>query len=131
MNLDGTPPTTVLGSTFFTTTPSGYSPQSILKIFFIVFFALKFEMYRFCKLFPILKSLNMAEVGHSPVDVFKINTFAHPKISCSSLFESLPIQLSPVDTVRSARCFFSCIIASMRSSKVFCVMKRCTCTFLC
>ena len=128
----GTPPTTVLGSTFFTTTPSGYSPQSILKIFFIVFFfALKFEMYRFCKLFPILKSLNMAEVGHPPVDVFKINTFAHPKISCSSLFESLPIQLSPVDTVRSARCFFSCIIASMRSSKVCCVMKRCTCTFLC
>ena len=56
---------------------------------------------------------------------------AQPKISCSSLFESLPIQFSPVDTVRLARFFFSCIIASMRSSKVFCVMKRCTCTFLC
>ena len=56
---------------------------------------------------------------------------SHPKISCSSLFESLPIQFSPVDTVRLARFFFSCIIASMRSSKVFCVMKRCTCTFLC
>ena len=80
MNVAGTPPTTVLGSTFFTTTPSGYSPQSILKIFFIVFFfALKFEMYRFCKLFPILKSLNMAEVGHPPVDVFKIEHLCSSK----------------------------------------------------
>ena len=79
MNVAGTPPTTVLGSTFFTTTPSGYSPQSILKIFFIVFFALKFEMYRVCKLFPILKSMNMAEVGHPPVDVFKIEHLCSSK----------------------------------------------------
>ena len=44
-----------------------------------VFFALKFEMYRFCKLFPFLKSLNMAEVGHPPVDVFKIEHLCSSK----------------------------------------------------
>ena len=29
-------------------------------------------MYRSCKLISILKSLDVAEVGHPPIDVFKI-----------------------------------------------------------
>ena len=29
-------------------------------------------MYGFCKLISVLQSLNMAEVGHPPVDVFQI-----------------------------------------------------------
>ena len=48
----------------------------------------------------------------------------------NSLLLSLPIQLSPLATVMSARCFFSCIIRSIFSSNVPLVMKRCTMTFL-
>ena len=54
-----------------------------------------------------------------------------PKISRSSLLLSLPIQLSPVATVISAKCFLCIIISLIRSSNVPFVIKRCTATFFC
>ena len=52
-------------------------------------------------------------------------------MSRNSLLLSLPIQLSPLATVISAKCFFCWIMSLMRSSKVSLVMKRCTMTFRC
>ena len=59
--------------------------------------------------------------------------FTNPYLNIlfSSSLLRLPIQFSPVATVMSARCFFSCIMRSICSSKVFLVMKRCTMTFWC
>ena len=37
-----------------------------------MFCVLKLEMYRSCELISLLQSLDMAEVGHPPVDVFQI-----------------------------------------------------------
>ncbi len=45
------------------------------------------------------------------------------KMSLSSSFERLPIQLSPLATVMSTRWRFSCIMRSICSSKVSLVMK--------
>lgn len=52
-------------------------------------------------------------------------------MSLSSLLLNFPIQFSPDETVISASSFLSCIIALIRSSKVFLVMKRWTITFWC
>lgn len=54
----------------------------------------------------------------------KYNYFFIVKMSLSSLLLNFPIQFSPDETVISASSFLSCIIALIRSSKVFLVMKR-------
>ena len=41
----------------------------------------EFEMYRSCKLISILQPLNMAEVGHPPVDVFQIENLEDGVVS--------------------------------------------------
>jgi len=51
--------------------------------------------------------------------------------SCSSLVDKSPIHFSPLATVKSARCFLSCSIWLIFSSKVPLDMKRCTSTFFC
>ena len=38
-------------------------------------------MYGFCKLISILQPLNMAEVGHPPVDVFQIENLEDGVVS--------------------------------------------------
>ena len=44
-------------------------------------YALKLKMYGFCKLISILQPLNMAEVGHPPVDVFQIENLEDGVVS--------------------------------------------------
>ena len=46
-----------------------------------MFCVLKLEMYRSCKLISILQPLNMAEVGHPPVDVFQIENLEDGVVS--------------------------------------------------